>query len=124
MAHYIDKDALVAEINQRIEDYKAHKIDDSYHYGLIFALEDLRDDFIDTLEVKEVQEEPVSEDLEEACNNFCVNARKGYPRVMDKTDRYICNAFKASAKWQKEHLWKSADGEDLPEYDRDVIVLT
>ena len=54
MARYIDKDALVAEINQRIEDYKSHKIDDSYHDGLIFAVEDLRDDFIDTLEVKEV----------------------------------------------------------------------
>ena len=50
----INKSDLVAEINQRIEDYKSHKIDDSYHDGLIFALEDLRDDFIDTLEVKEV----------------------------------------------------------------------
>jgi hypothetical protein len=27
------------------------------------------------------------------------------------------------AKWQIEHLWKSADGDDLPEYDREVIVL-
>ena len=57
MARLIDKDALVAEINQRIEDYKSHKIDDSYHDGLIFALEDLRDDFIDTLEVKELDEQ-------------------------------------------------------------------
>ena len=53
MSNLIDKSALVAEINQRIEDYKSHKIVDSYHDGLIFALEDLRDDFIDTLEVKE-----------------------------------------------------------------------
>lgn len=66
MAQYINKDALVAEINQRIEDYKSHKIDDSYYNGLIFALEDLRDDFINALEVKEMKEEPVSEDLEEA----------------------------------------------------------
>lgn len=50
----IDKSAIVAEINQRIKDYKSHKIDDSYHDGLIFALEDLRDDFLDTLEVEEV----------------------------------------------------------------------
>lgn len=56
MKQYIDKSALVAEINQRIEDYKSHKIDDSYHDGLIFALEDLRDDFINTLEVKEEPE--------------------------------------------------------------------
>ena len=50
----IPLDALVAEINQRIEDYKSHKIEDSYHDGLIFALEDLRDDFINSLEVKEM----------------------------------------------------------------------
>ena len=28
------------------------------------------------------------------------------------------------AKWQKEHLWKSAEGSDLPIFDREVIVLT
>ena len=27
------------------------------------------------------------------------------------------------AKWQKEHLWKPADGDDLPEIGREVIVL-
>ncbi len=63
MIHLINKSALVAEINQRIEDYKSHKIDDSYHDGLIFALEDLRDDFINTLEVKEV-------DLEKYYHDF------------------------------------------------------
>lgn len=40
-------------------------------------------------------------DLREATNNYVLNARKGYQRVMDETDRYICNAFKAGAKWQK-----------------------
>lgn len=60
----ISKDAILAEINQRIEDYKSHKIDDSYHDGLIFALEDLRDDFINTLEVKEVE-------LEQEVRDFC-----------------------------------------------------
>lgn len=28
------------------------------------------------------------------------------------------------AKWQKNHLWKPADGDDLPEYEREVIVFT
>ena len=32
-------------------------------------------------------------------------------------------AFKAGAKWQKENLWKPADGDDLPEIDREVIAL-
>ena len=48
------------------------------------------------------KEEPVSEDLMEATNNYCLNVRKSYPRVKDETDRYICNAFMAGAKWQKE----------------------
>lgn len=30
----------------------------------------------------------------------------------------------AGAKWQKNHLWKPADGDDLPEYEREVIVFT
>ena len=70
-----------------------------------------------------LQEEPVSEDLVDATNNYCVNVRKGYPRVMDETDRYICNAFKAGAKWKAENLWKPADGDDLPEIDREVIAI-
>ena len=54
------------------------------------------------------KEKPVSEDLEEATNNYCVNARKGYPRVKDETDRYICSAFKAGSQWQKEQIMKNA----------------
>lgn len=78
----IDKDALVAEINQRIEDYKSHKIDDSYHDGLIFALEDLRDDFLDTLEVKEVDYKPIDNDFERDAVNFCFdNALNTTPRI-------------------------------------------
>ena len=59
--------------------------------------------FIDSL-----QEEPVSEDLIVATNNYCVNVRKGYPRVMDETDRYICNAFKAGAKWKEQQIMSNA----------------
>lgn len=29
--------------------------------------------------------------------------------------RWTQSSFKAGAKWQKENLWKPADGEDLPE---------
>jgi hypothetical protein len=54
--------------------------------------------------IKTLQEEPVSEDLMDATNNYCVNVRKGYPRVKDETDRYICNAFEAGANWQKEQM--------------------
>lgn len=54
MTQYIDKSALVAEIEKRIEEYKSMKIDSSYYDGMIASLEFLRDEFIDTLEVKEV----------------------------------------------------------------------
>jgi hypothetical protein len=32
-------------------------------------------------------------------------------------------AFKAGAQWQKENLWKDAQGNDLPEIDKEVIAL-
>lgn len=41
------------------------------------------------------------EDLVDATNNYCLTIRKGYPRVKDKTDVFICNAFKAGAQWQE-----------------------
>lgn len=40
--------------------------------------------------------------LDEAANNYCVDIRLGYPRVMDETDRFIYNAFKAGAEWMAE----------------------
>ena len=55
-----------------------------------------------------LQEAPVNEELMEATCNYCLNVRKGYPRVMDETDRYICNAFKAGANWQKWQMMKGA----------------
>lgn len=103
--------------------------------------------------VKALQEEPVSNDLEEA-------AQKAYPKDIHKQsifihgatyaythfkntqlldegleeaatkyaqDKYLpvqtAQSFKAGAEWQKENLWKPADGDDLPEVDREVIAL-
>lgn len=75
------------------------------HEGAYHILCNL-DAYIDSM-----QEEPVSDDLIVATNNYCINVRKGYPRVMDETDRYICNAFKAGAKWQAEQMTaKAIDG--------------
>lgn len=96
--------------------------------------------FIDSM-----QEEPVSEDLEEAANEYkCQQALEDYRPSLYK-------AFKAGAKWQKEqdketielaedhamfagmekmkeqmmkNIWKPADGDDLPEIDREVVVFT
>lgn len=32
-------------------------------------------------------------------------------------------AFMKGAEWQNENLWKPADGDDLPEIDREVVAL-
>ena len=61
MEQYISKSALVAEIEKRIEEYKSMKIDSSYYDGMIASLEFLYDEFIDTIEVKEVD---LEEELE------------------------------------------------------------
>jgi hypothetical protein len=92
-------------------------------------------------------QEPVSDELEEA-----INAYIGYaPDIDECSSEYgKRQAFKAGAKWQKKqdqetielaedhamlagmekmkeemmkNIWKPADGDDLPEYDREVIVL-
>ena len=54
--------------------------------------------------------------LDSAANNYGVDVRFGYPRVMDETDRYIYNAFKAGAKWMAEQgetleslIWRDED---------------
>lgn len=38
-----------------------------------------------------------------AKNDYGLNARKGYPRVMDETDRQICDAFEAGKNWADEN---------------------
>ena len=93
MAHYIDKDALVAEIKKlkaelpKNRDYKRNAYNHVLH-------------IIDTLEVKEVQEETVSEDLEEAAYHNCI----------DRLSKESIEDFKAGAKWQKEKDYR--DGLD------------
>ena len=76
MTQYIDKDALVAEI----ERYK-HKADERLKIKGRTLVEDCKDSalqnlcgnllhFIDTFEVREVKEEPISNDFEEEYDNY------------------------------------------------------
>lgn len=72
MEHYINKDALVTEINRRIEENKAdiqraiHKHLEEYFEGYEDALVILKEKFIDILEVKEVN-------LEEEIKSFTMS---------------------------------------------------
>jgi hypothetical protein len=96
---------------------------------------------------KELEQEPVSEELEEA-----VNAYIGYAPDIDECSSVYGKrqAFKAGAKWKEkemqstielaedhamlagmekmkeqmmENIWKPADGDDLPEIDREVVAF-
>ena len=72
-------------------------------------------------EVCPVQEDPVSEELEEAAKN---HAAERYRTTRDRELAEKCKwSFKAGAEWKKKHLWKYAQGDDLPEIDREVIAL-
>ena len=104
MEQYIPKSALVAEIERLVNNQ-----DSALDYEA--ALEDVRN-FINTIEVKEVQEEPVSEELEEVSKEY---ADKNYAEWLDfisgdeRDDYYtISEAFKAGAQWQKNKMMEDA----------------
>ena len=72
--------------------------------------------------IKALQEESVSEELEEAVDEYAPDFSNSI--ASKAAVNAVRDAFKAGAQWQKEHLWKPADGENFPETDREVIVFT
>lgn len=171
----IDKAALVAEIERLMSDVDKHSDmgypdNDNYYDGRRSTLVLLRS-FLDTLETKEEQKEPVSEELEKVAqehatkegylaglhynsmarafkagakwyasrndaklpDNLLLAARKASIDMRNIDDKYLDEypyhpiaeqKFIEGAKWQKENSWKPADGKDLPEYEREVVVFT
>ena len=105
---------IYEEITKKLEvmQYQVHRKDAYKELKSVLA-------YIDSL-----QEEPVSEDLREASYRFackCHPLKTEYSTTSPNPE--VIESFKAGAKWQKEHLWKPADGDDLPEYDREVIAI-
>ena len=109
MAQYIDKDAVVAEIKRLISIANSQ-------YDLV-GNEDIRNrilwsqqasvcsqilSFLDTLEVQEVQEDPVSDELLEKA------AVEAFKQIVDLDKNSFFEIFKAGAQWQKQHLMKDA----------------
>ena len=103
----IDKAAVVAEIEKYISNYKGilNKIDKSSDEWVTstLMLESKIDvlqhilSFLDTLEVKEVREESVSKDLEEAAFDYAEACK------YDGGEKLLCvEHFKAGAQWQKQ----------------------
>jgi len=80
--------------------------------------------YIDELLNLTTKEESVSEDLEEVANKYGKETFVNECMENGVCDKYdLADAFKAGAKWQKENLWKPADGDDLPKIDREVIAI-
>ena len=52
--------------------------------------------------IQQSEQPPLPEGLDDAANNYAIDVRLGYPRLMDETDRYIYNAFKAGAEYQRK----------------------
>ena len=104
----IDKDALVAEIERRVEAIRKafnepgilSGVDRTYAYAQYEAFKSLFP-YLDALDTKEVEEEPVSKDLEEAADNYVGHA----PEIDEDLSCFIRrNAFIAGAQWKKERI--------------------
>ena len=100
MAQYIPKDALVAEIERRekihFNDYHIKLNGRPADYGACNALCQIRS-FINSMEVKDVDEEPVCEDLEEEIKKyFTCNPEI---TLRERTFGEIARHF---ANWQKQ----------------------
>ena len=99
MEQYINKSALVAEIERRRRDWR---------YGSSIEAKFKREEyddilsFLDTLETKEV-------DLEKDVNEIIKTAED--------------HAYFAGSENTRKNLWHPTNGDDLPEIDREVIVL-
>jgi hypothetical protein len=76
-------------------------------------------EFIDSL-----QEESVSEDLEKELSRLLKDCEIDSEYIHQDFLHIVANHF---SDWQKErmmkNIWKPADGDDLPEIDREVIAL-
>ena len=104
MEQYIPKTAVLAEIENLLDKGKYHEeYDCAYRDGNNGALYALKGK-LDAIEVKEMQEESVSDDLEEASRNYTDNEEYG-----DDVYFAIKAAFEAGAEWKKEHLWKPSE---------------
>lgn len=98
----IDKDTLVAEIERLRMNYGRvfYEYDAGFSEGRSSAFDEVLS-FLNTLEVKEVEEEPVSNNLKEASDNYVGHA----PEIDEDLSCFIRrNAFIAGAQWKKEQM--------------------
>jgi hypothetical protein len=93
MIQYINKADVKAEIEKLEERFtnQDNEFSDGYHFALKLVLS-----FIDTLEVKEVKEEPVPKDLEKVFDKYSEELESDYSNDMfDRGDIFIACKFGA-----------------------------
>ena len=103
----IDKDALVAEINKRV-----HQLTDAAFDSMIGRnLIEIKD-FLNTLEVKETEEKPASEDFEEIVKGLWNEINSGHEYSVIESYNVFYGLCLDIANWQKEQMIaKAVDGE-------------
>lgn len=128
----IDKAAVVAKIERRIKTNKECMLglrNLDYYQGKVDALNDTIS-FIDTLEVKEFDLD-FQRFAKEMDTVFALPSSKTKNTEEEPLNwEYVIakHFFELGLKvqhdnWKVENLWKPANGDDLPEYDREVVVL-
>ena len=134
MTQYIPKDALVAEIDKRRNKHFNSGGSPSSEY--CYEDDEILN-IVDTLEVKEVQEGPVSEEFEEASKEWLIPqldksyTNYGEAKMMELThfDGYaMLDAIEFGAKWKEEQLEKNrlaacdAQTEEEAEIERNFVM--
>lgn len=113
------KEIIINKIIPCINDLSEEPVSDEWIKELRTKLDSMsKEDFKKVFDKYAVdfKEEPVSEDLGDYINELS----KQFSEVsFAKLSRIAVRV----AKWQAEHLWKHADGNDLPIIDREVIAL-
>lgn len=123
MKQYIDKSTIATEIERRIKE--CDKLADAAADNNLSNTQQANEllirqytsllDFLDTLEVKDV-------DLEKESDNYSKDILTCDVQFEPFTHLYNC-AKHFYELGLNTNLWKSADGEDLPEIDREVVVF-
>lgn len=109
MAEYIDKSALIAEI-ERLTNKMYYEPDNFKDVGAKIALDCLRD-FINTLEVKEVD---INKEISQFIDANFERATIGHKLRLRRTAKYF---FELGLKAQHDN-WKVVDNTNLPQVDR------
>jgi len=120
----LGEEPVSEDLEKASKEWLAPQLDKSYaNYGEVKMMELTHFDgyaMLDAIEFgaqwQKTKDESTTEDLDEYINELS----KQFPEV---SFAKLLRIAVRVAKWQKENLWKPADGDDLPEIDMEVIAI-